>query len=224
MVNFNEAPEFPIDKNTNMGKETRVLIVDDSDFDCQNIERQCRRTNLQLSIDTAKDVETMQASLDTKTYDVIFVDYNLASETGLEAQDVIRKHPLHANVTTIMMTGEVSHEIAVTAIKNGCQDYVAKSDMDAFSIEAMMKAAAKRLEQHATRVLQNEMDAIHDRTMSAVTEVVRTELSDDRLVSLLVRALGQVSYSNGQPIAHETSEISALLMHEDPDSNFFVFK
>ncbi|MEM5474820.1 response regulator [Pacificibacter sp. AS14] len=224
MENFNKATRFQPQRNSNAGTETHILIVDDSVFDCQNIERQCRRTNLQLSIDTAKDVKTMQKSMDTKTYDVIFVDYHLANETGLEAQNVIRRHPSHANATTIMMTGEVCHEIAVTAIKSGCQDYVAKYDMDAFSIEMMMKTAAKRLEQHATRVFQKEMDAIHDRTMSAVTEVVRTELSDDRIVSLLMRALGQVSYSGGQSIEHETGENSILNMLDDPNPSFFIFK
>jgi PleD family two-component response regulator len=206
------------------GQEMRILIVDDSDFDCQNIERQCRRTSLHLSIDTAQDVASMKQAMDAKDYDVIFVDYHLAKETGLEAQEAIRRHPSHAKTTTIMMTGEVSHEVAVSAIKNGCQDYVAKSDLDAFSIEFMMKAAAKRLEEHATHVLQREMDAVHDRTMSAVTKVIRTELSDDRLVSLLVRALGQVSYSNGQPIAHNTNEIASLIDLGDTNPGFFVFK
>lgn len=202
--------------------ETKVLIVDDSAFDCEHIERQCRRTNLYLSIDTASSVQAMKAAMDTTEYDVIFVDYNLTQETGLEAQEAIREHPSHTKAATIMMTGQVNHEIAVSAIKSGCQDYVAKSDMDAMSIELMMKTAAKRLEKHASRVLQNEMEAIHDRTMGAVSEVVNNALGEERLVSALVRALGQVSYIEGQPIVAEPSNAEPLV--DDGIPAYFVFK
>ena len=53
---------------------TRVLIVDDSHFDCMSIERQCRRTDLFVSVDTASDIDAMRAAMDAREYDVIFVD------------------------------------------------------------------------------------------------------------------------------------------------------
>lgn len=198
-------------------KELNVLIVDDSSFDCRNIMREFRRTSLRLSIDTASDMDQMRAALDTRKYDVIFVDYHLTHETGLQARQVISQHPDNGNAATIMITGETSHEVAVSAIKNGCKDYVAKADLDAISLEMMMKSATKKLEQHAANVLQNEMDAIHDRTIAAMSQLVQSELSDDRLVSLIVRALQHVTYVDGFPVLQQTPELSAALENEKLD-------
>lgn len=205
-------------------KELQILIVDDSSFDCRNIERQCRRTSLYLTIDTARDVASMLLALDAKVYDVIFLDYHLTNATGLEARQFISEHPKNSKAATIMVTSEASHEIAVSAIKNGCQDYVAKSDLDAISLELMMKTATKMLEDHTTRVLQSEMNAIHERTVGAVTEVVQHELSDDRIVSLLVRALEQVSYVDDKPVIGSIPDAVSVLVENDSDPNCFVFK
>ncbi|WP_417242236.1 response regulator [Celeribacter sp.] len=220
-----DQPDAPQNSIVPLGaRETRVLIVDDSEFDCMNIERQCRRTNLFLSVDTANDVEGMRKALDETKYDVIFVDYHLAFETGLEAREVIREHPTNKSAATIMITGEVCHEVAVSAIKNGCHDYVAKGDLDALSIEMMMASATEQLENHTTRVLRAEMDAIHDRTMGAVTKAMQDELSDDRIISLLVRALGQVSAADGLATPQDTDDETPLIDVDDTGPNFFVFK
>ncbi|MBW4963117.1 response regulator [Sulfitobacter sp. CW3] len=198
-------------------KELKVLIVDDSSFDCKNIMRQFRRTSLRLSIDTASDLDQMRVALDTRKYDVIFVDYHLTHETGLQARQVISQHPENAQTATIMITGEASHEVAVSAIKNGCKDYVAKADLDAMSLEMMMKSATKKLEQHASKVLQSEMDAIHDRTIAAMSQLVQNELSDDRIVSLIVRALQHVTYVDGFPVLQQTPEITTSAESEKLD-------
>ena len=203
-------------------KELKVLIVDDSAFDCENIKRQCRRTSLFLSIDTASDVEQMRKALDRQKYDVIFVDYHLANETGLQARHVISEHPDNAQAATIMITGDVSHEIAVSAIKNGCKDYVDKADLDAMSLEMMMKSATKRLEKHATKVLQSEMDAVHDKTITAMKHIMQSELSDDRIIALFLRALQQVTYVDGVPMLQKMPDITSLFEKERLDSFDFT--
>lgn len=203
-------------------KKLKVLIVDDSSFDSQNIERQCRRTSLYMSIDTVSDVSSMRQALDAKSYDIIFVDYHLAHETGLQARQVISQHSLNSDAATIMVTGEVSHEVAVTAIKNGCEDYVAKTDLDAMSLEMIMKSASKRLENHASRVLQSEMNAIHGRTIDAMTEIVENQLGDDRIVALIVRALQQITYVDGHPTLQQAPDTVALLDIQKPE--FFDFQ
>jgi PleD family two-component response regulator len=198
-------------------KELMVLIVDDSSFDCKNIMRQFRRTSLRLSVDTACDLNQMRAALDRRRYDVIFVDYHLTHETGLQAIQIISQHPKNAQAATIMITGEASHEVAVSAIKNGCKDYVDKADLDAISLEMMMKSATKRLEKHASRVLQSEMDAIHDRTIAAMSQLVQNELSDDRIVSLILRALQQVTYVDGFPVLQHSPDFTTSLENEKLD-------
>ncbi|WP_175498466.1 response regulator [Sulfitobacter marinus] len=198
-------------------KELSVLIVDDSSFDCRNIMRQFRRTSLHLAVDTASDLDQMRAALDTRKYDVIFVDYHLTHETGLQARQIISKHPENGQTATIMITGEASHEVAVSAIKNGCKDYIAKEDLDAISLEMMMKSATKKLEKHASKVLQSEMDTIHDRTIAAMSQLVQNELSDDRIVSLIVRALQHVTYVDGYPVLQQTPELVTSLENEKLD-------
>lgn len=206
------------DENTGL----KVLIVDDSSFDCENIKRQCRRTSLYLSIDTASDVEQMRKALDQTKYDIIFIDYHLTNETGLQARHVISEHPHNAQAATIMITGDVCHEIAVSAIQNGCKDHVDKADLDAMSLEMMMKSATRRLEKHANRVLQTEMDAVHDKTVSAMTQIMKNELSDDRIVSLFLRALQQVTYIDGVPVLQKMPDITSLFEKEQLDSFDFA--
>ena len=132
-----------------------------------------------------------------------------------------------ANIPTmrkrpIMITGDVSHEIAVSAIKNGCKDYVDKADLDAMSLEMMMKSATKRLEKHATKVLQSEMDAVHDKTITAMKHIMQSELSDDRIIALFLRALQQVTYVDGVPMLQKMPDITSLFEKERLDSFDFT--
>ena len=222
MITGHDGIERQAYPNYHESTELKVLIVDDSSFDCENIKRQCRQTSLYLSIDTASDVEQMRKALDQTKYDIIFVDYHLTNETGLQARHVISEHPHNAHAATIMITGDVCHEIAVSAIQKGCKDYVDKADLDAMSLEIMMKSATRRLEKHATRVLQTEMDAVHDKTVSAMTQIMKSELSDDRIVSLFLRALQQVTYIDGVPVLQKMPDMTSLFEKEQLDSFDFA--
>ena len=61
------------------------------------------------------------------------------------------------------------------------------------------------------------MDAIHDRTIAAMSQLVQNELSDDRIVSLIVRALQHVTYVDGFPVLQQTPEITTSAESEKLD-------
>jgi len=109
--------------------EISVLLLDDDAFDRQRLQRMGAASGLPLCLDAVPTIEDMKKSIDEKTFDVIFLDYQLSNGTGLDALAFIRNHPVQEKAAIVMLTGNARVEIAVTALKGGCSDFLSKDDL-----------------------------------------------------------------------------------------------
>jgi len=135
-----------------------VLLVDDDPGDAELLYRQ-------LEDIPGREIEflpftTYQEALETistRDVDLIFIDYLLGAETGLQALKAIKATGTMRPV--IMLTGQGNEKVAVEAMKAGAADYLVKrytstDDLHRALLNAMEKAALHQKIEEQRRELE----------------------------------------------------------------------
>jgi diguanylate cyclase (GGDEF)-like protein/PAS domain S-box-containing protein len=120
-----------------------VLLLEDSDEDALLVERALRKTGFAFSIRRARGESEFLAQLDSGL-DLILADYHLPGYSGLKALDSVRIRDL--DVPFIVVSGAMSEEQGVEAIRRGADDYLLKDRLGRLG-----SAIAATLEQRALR-------------------------------------------------------------------------
>lgn len=197
----------------------KALLLDDSMFDRARIRRLSDRTRLMVDVTEVCDIEEMKQAVSDAAYDLIMIDYRLPQGDGLDVLSYIQNSLLNRDAATIMITGNGDMETAVTAMRNGCHDFLTKDAMTAdqlrFAMVGAMETAAKQRDLAA--------QARHQR------EVIRLGLKDalmDGEVQGTVVALFKDEFAKaggGLPQAYavqDHSDLDALLATLDDDDEF----
>ena len=99
-----------------------LLIVDDDEALRRWEERVVRDQG--YSCDGACDANTMRDHLQQDSYQLALLDINMPGESGMELLSYIRRS--HPDVAVLMVTGEDSTKLAMTAIEYGAYGYLVK--------------------------------------------------------------------------------------------------
>lgn len=139
----------------------RALLLDDSNFDRARIKRMASKTDLPITLDEVGSISEMDDAVRRSAYDLVLIDYRLPQGDGLMALDRIQQDPLNRDAGTIMITGNAGLDTAVTAMRNGCHDFLTKDAMDVQILRtAMMNAmslAAQRRQMAVQAFQQGEI-------------------------------------------------------------------
>lgn len=157
-VNWSTAPaiEGSVVRTGLVPSARRALILDDSEVDRKRITRLSKQADLDLDFVEAATIAEFAAHLDGPLLDIVFLDYQLVQGDGLIALDMLRRHPIQKKAAAIMVAGEGQIQVAVDAIKNGCSDYIVKSNL---SPDMMVRAVSNALEKSTLRsALRDEED------------------------------------------------------------------
>ncbi len=99
--------------------DTRVLIIDDEDFICENLQRILKEEGYESIVSrTAKEALEIVKST---SVDLVLLDLNLPDMPGLEVLRTLKKED--PDILVVIITGYASVESAVEAIKLGAYDY-----------------------------------------------------------------------------------------------------
>lgn len=100
----------------------RILVVDDDSTFCLMLESFLKKRDFE--VDTAFSFTEAARLIKNQSYQVVLTDYRLPERSGM---DVLREaKQRNSNTAVIMMTGYADIRLAVSAIKQGASDYVAK--------------------------------------------------------------------------------------------------
>jgi PAS domain S-box-containing protein len=108
-------------------KPLQVLMVEDSAEDALLIEHTLKRGGYKLFRKRVATATEMRLALKDKAWDLIIADHSLPSFSGLEAFEIYRQHDL--DIPFIIVSGAISEEIAVSAMKGGVHDYLSKNNL-----------------------------------------------------------------------------------------------
>lgn len=200
-----------------------VLVLDDSRFDAMQLQRECRSTELPVRVTIATGLEEFRRLLHQRRYHVVFVDYILPDGDGLAAQEIVKAEELNGMAPVVMISGEARHDIAVEAIRRGCIDYRAKSDLNRDALKGLILRALEEGSKLAQATLQRALEVQREEIVSSIREILREELRlgqtghhDSSATTLqLLRSYGLVPESSPQSWSD--------LMEEEPDPQF-VFR
>ncbi len=111
----------------------KILIIDDNPADLNLLKRffnKIQDISTELTAVVSSEEGFKQCNL--HNYDIIFVDYLLGNENGI---DVIRKFKeIGCKSEFILLTGYGSESVVTDALRAGASDYINKSNLSYLSI------------------------------------------------------------------------------------------
>lgn len=107
-----------------MGKELKILLLEDSLEDVGLIQRELNRAGITAEYIVANTRAEFEEALNESHPDIILSDHSMPSFNSFEALEIFQKVGL--KIPFILVTGSVSEEFAVQCIKAGADDYILK--------------------------------------------------------------------------------------------------
>ena len=154
-----------------MSASYSILIVEDDPGFASYLKRLLRRDDLKLI--TASSGRQAIEYLDRHPIDIVLQDIGLPDINGYQVMDQIRQR--FPEVLVIVMTGEVTVESAVQALRKGAYDYLRKpfesmdlvntveNALERLRLEQQNRRAAEKLresEERYRQLFENESDAV----------------------------------------------------------------
>jgi signal transduction histidine kinase len=141
-----------------------VLIIDDSEDDRDVYLRFLRGEPTIDDIRTAETGLEGIAAFKASPADCVLLDYRLPGEDGLTVLDELKALDVDG-VPILILTGEGSEEIAVTAMKRGAVDYVVKDMITAIGLRRAINNAIEKTELQRKIDKQQEEQTLFLRTL-----------------------------------------------------------
>jgi len=110
--------------------QLKVLIADDHFLIRQfvrNTLQESKVTNIQTAADGNEAIDLVQKAYDAnEPYDIVFLDWNMPTISGLEVLSYFRSKPEYTNAAFVMLTAESEQQNIMKAIKAGATSYIIK--------------------------------------------------------------------------------------------------
>lgn len=152
-----------------MGRELRVLMLEDSPTDAELAEHELRKAGIVCTTLRVERRDAFILALEEFHPDIILSDYKLPDFNGMDALEIVRRD--HPEVPIVMVTGALSDIEAVELIHVGARDYVLKDRLArlapavqrALSVEQGVRArkvAEKALRESEKKLRTSLLDSI----------------------------------------------------------------
>jgi signal transduction histidine kinase len=141
-----------------MQENYSILIVDDDKIDRESVRRYLRKAGRNIEFCEASSGEEAFGQLKKKSFDCVFLDYNLPDMDGIS---LLRKfydsEKGIAPSPTVMLTGKGSESVMIDALRWGAQDYLVK---DNISSDSLYIALTKAKEMYELKISQHQANEI----------------------------------------------------------------
>ena len=111
----------------NMTRPLRVLLVEDSENDAALLELALQRMGFSTQCERVETGEGLAAALERPDWDVVIADYVMPQFDGLSALALVKEKGL--DLPFIIVSGHITDDTAVAAMKAGAHDYVMKDNL-----------------------------------------------------------------------------------------------
>jgi len=110
-----------------MGKELKILMLEDLEDDAVLIDRVLRRDKINFTRIRVDNREDFMEALEKFDPDIVLSDHSLPQFNSIEALEICTS--TRPDLPFILVTGAVSEEFAVDCLKRGADDYILKSNL-----------------------------------------------------------------------------------------------
>jgi len=151
-----------------------VLLVADKPGDADLVR--LRLMESEFRVNNVTRLSDALASLDVEAPSLVLLDPNLSDSHGAETiRQITQKAP---NVPVVILSGQDDDELAIKAVRQGCQDYLFKSEVTCKHMERSLRYAVERKElMRALEVTRKQQLEFKDQFLSHVSHELRTPLT-----------------------------------------------
>src|SRR5580765_8053494 len=135
---------------TRASARLQVLIVEDSENDAALLEIELQRASYEPFCHRVETAEEMNSAFDRQSWDLVIADYVMPHFNGLAALALVKDRGL--DLPFIVVSGHITDDTAVAAMKAGAHDYVMKDNLArlAPAVERELRDAEVRLARKQT--------------------------------------------------------------------------
>jgi two-component system, NarL family, sensor histidine kinase UhpB len=159
----------------------QVLIVEDSENDAELLDLELQRAGYDTSYQRVETASAMEAALGEKSWDLIVADYVMPHFSGLAALALVKQKGL--DLPFIIVSGHITEDTAVAAMKAGAHDYVMKDNLTRLgpAVERELREAEVR---HQRRRADENVKVEH-----AITRILANAGSIEEAVPGIIQLL-----------------------------------
>jgi len=145
-----------------VNERLHVLVVEDNQADADLIRETLPETgHVSFDVEAVPRLSDALARVERGGFDLIIVDLGLPDSQGLDTFYKLRDAA--PNIATIVLTGNDDLELAITAVREGAQDYLVKGQADGGSfMRAARYAVERKTAQEEVRQKEEELLAIYE--------------------------------------------------------------
>jgi PAS domain S-box-containing protein len=148
-------------------------MVEDSPDDAELVEIQLAKAGCEVTTTRVTSAQEMQAALAASEWDVVIADYNVPGFGALPALEVLTRSGL--DIPFIVLSGIVSDELAVAAMRAGAHDYLRKDNLS-----RLLPAIERETQEAATRARNRRMEAMLRLQIAALDSAANAIVITDR--------------------------------------------
>lgn len=195
----------------------RALLLDDSSFDRARIRRLSTKAEMPVQLDEVGSIEEMDRAVHAEKYDLILIDYRLPVGDGMQALEHVLSTPKNRDAGKIMITGDGAVDTAVRAMRNGCHDFLPKSEMTAEALSASMNNALTVARERVMTQESYQQEMLRQGLIAALTD----ETVTGNVVSLVQQQLLKTQPKRSPFVSEmDSGDIDALLAGFEEEDDF----
>ena len=137
---------------TPLDTSLRLLLIEDSENDAQLLVRELKRAGYDVRYERVDTEETLTAALNRQTWDLVIGDYSMPQFSGMAALRIIQERGL--DLPFISVSGTITEEMAVAAMRAGAKDYVTKGHL-----QRLIPAIERELRESEARAARRNAEA-----------------------------------------------------------------
>lgn len=170
MIAFIMLPEDPPPQSL------RILHLEDSAVDHELVRRALHKSGEHFTLERVETLEEFDRQVQASSFDVILADYRLPGFTALDAWHILQQQSHHPPF--ILLSGAIGEPAAVSAIRTGISDYLAKDDLS-----KLAQVIRRAIEVHSIRQAKEMADielALSERRLADFTEHLQLTMEQER--------------------------------------------
>jgi putative two-component system response regulator len=157
---------------------TNLLVVDDEEQLRRWAQRVVRDNG--YTCDIAADAQAARECLGAKAYKLALLDVNMPGDSGIDLLAEIRRD--HPELAVVMVTGEDSMKLAMTAIELGAYGYLVKPVGSGELLINVANALHRRsVDVHNQRVMESLQTTVQARSEELAQALQNLELSEGKV-------------------------------------------